>query len=146
MLTELLVPYLKLDTDINTLVGGRIYRSRLPQACVFPNIVVYGLHDLDEGQTCGEDLTREIGSYYITVQTDKALDSISSLLKAVRKRLKLTRQIFIPTNSSNPKMWVQCIIIKDVIEFSNAPVDGNEVPFVGYRIELRSGYDELVTG
>lgn len=128
-------------TGIATPVGSRIYRNRVPQASEFPYIVVGDGHDIDFGRTTRGHLDRELGSYSIIVASTKSFDEIDAVTDAIIETLAAFKNGYIPSANATHKMWVQCFFLKDRRQFNYKPVDGNETPFLGYIIPIRSGYD-----
>lgn len=155
MLDRLLPGYLKetitvdgQSLNLSTLVSGRIFRVRAAQAHAFPYIVVSGGSEIDLGQTCGPRLTEELGSYLVIIAGDPklGLEAVDPIADMVVKYLEACRQRYIPTPSSNPKLWVQCILMEDREAFVGRTFDGGEQPMIGYYIPVRSGYGaNLVT-
>lgn len=135
--------------DLLTLVSGRVYRVRPPQGSARPYVYVSDGHDIDHGQTSGPTLTHELGSYYVYVCGDPqygfglrngSAPSLDMVVDTVVELLKACRQQYIPTPSSSPKMWVQCILLHDREQVTFRSVEGSEQPLIGYVIPIRSGY------
>lgn len=148
MLDAYLPDYFVTDTAINALISGRSYRNRAPQDAPFPFLVTCDQKDTDEGQVAdiAENLkpTRVIGTFTVFVCHNDSFSAITQLKELVSDKMKGVGNQFIPQNTGK-RIWVQCIIIKDVVEFNYVPVDGNERPMVGYMFTIKAGFDKPVS-
>lgn len=127
-------------SQISSLSEGRVYRRVPPQNTAYPYVLVGQGFDTDYGITAERNLLREIGTFNILV-IGRDLDSIEVLYRDVVDALKMVRNQYLPSESSNPKTWCQCIILQDGESFDGKPLDGSNQNIVGYCIPIRSGYD-----
>jgi len=157
VLDRLLPDYLKAVTAISyggtsrssiiaSTTGSRIYRCRAPQGATYPYIVVGEGQDIEVGQTADRNILRELGTYSVIIAGNPAFgfSALDQLVDDVTDCLREFRNAFIPSPSSPYKMWVQCFIVKDRIQFEGKALDGDQKPMIGYIIPIRSGYDRPV--
>ena len=146
MLDKILPAYLlTLSGVTSSPIGQNVFRNRTPEAAPHSYIVVGDARDIDIGQVVQGNLDREVGIYSIIVVTNKGFNTIDSAVDAIITALKEFKNGYIPSDSTLPRMWVQCFIIKDRKQFNFSPKDGGEETILGYIIPVKAAYDRIVS-
>lgn len=127
-------------STINSATDGNVWGGSTPENVNYPYVVCSDAEGLDYGQTADEDMPREMGFFHIYIVGRRYRD-IDQLHRDIVDACKMVNQQYLPSNSANPKMFVQAIILKEGRKFEYRPVDGSEQCIVGYDLTIKAAYD-----